>query len=94
MRSMIEFVLIDDCLSPAIHELARKYREEFNLPNLKMPFNSNRGFYISFPEKDLQEASMPSVFNQVSLHVPPQPTTRLSKLQRSKLRHQATPDTT
>ena len=65
LECMIKFVLIDECLSPAIHELARRYREEFNLPNLKMPFNNNRGFYISFPERDLQQASMPSIFNQV-----------------------------
>ncbi|XP_024357245.1 DNA mismatch repair protein MSH4 isoform X2 [Physcomitrium patens] len=51
--------------SEAIHELARRYREEFNLPNLKMPFNNNRGFYISFPEKDLKQTSIPSIFNQV-----------------------------
>ncbi|KAG0569175.1 hypothetical protein KC19_6G071100 [Ceratodon purpureus] len=56
--------------SEAIHELARRYREEFNLPNLKMPFNNNRGFYISFPEKDLQQASMPSIFNQVFSYIP------------------------
>jgi len=65
---MIDFALIDDCLSPAIHELAKKYREDLNLPNLKVPFNSNRGFYISFPVKDLQKASMPSIFSQVSSH--------------------------
>lgn len=53
------------CRLQAIHELAKIYREELNLPNLKMPFNSNRGFYISFPEKDLQGAPVPQIFNQV-----------------------------
>lgn len=76
--------------SEAIHELARRYREEFNLPNLKMPFNNNRGFYISFPEKDLKQTSIPSIFNQVSICASlkySRSTTRLTKWLCSKYYH-------
>ncbi|CAA6666805.1 unnamed protein product [Spirodela intermedia] len=37
----------------AIYNLANKYREEFKLPNLKIPFNNRQGFYFSIPLKDI-----------------------------------------
>ncbi|KAL6005051.1 hypothetical protein ACLOJK_005612 [Asimina triloba] len=39
--------------SEAIHSLANKYREEFKMTNLKMPFNNRQGFYFSIPCKDI-----------------------------------------
>nr|KJB51851.1 hypothetical protein B456_008G234100 [Gossypium raimondii] len=50
--------------SEAIHNLANKYREEYKLPNLKLPFNNRRGFYFSIPRKDIQ-GKLPSKFIQV-----------------------------
>jgi len=47
-----------------IHNLANKYREEFKLPNLKLPFNNRQGFYFSIPQKDVQ-GKLPSKFIQV-----------------------------
>ncbi|KAH7443282.1 hypothetical protein KP509_02G028400 [Ceratopteris richardii] len=52
--------------SEAIHILAKNYREIFNLPNLKMPFNSKRGFYISIAETDIHEEGLPKLFFQVT----------------------------
>lgn len=51
-------------LLTAIHNLANKYREEFKLPNLKLPFNNRQGFYFSIPHKDVQ-GKLPSKFIQV-----------------------------
>ncbi|KAB2054008.1 hypothetical protein ES319_A12G225800v1 [Gossypium barbadense] len=53
--------------SEAIHNLANKYREEYKLPNLKLPFNNRRGFYFSIPHKDIQ-GKLPSKFIQVVKH--------------------------
>ncbi|KAF2313111.1 hypothetical protein GH714_009305 [Hevea brasiliensis] len=53
--------------SEAIHNLANKYREEFKLPNLKLPFNNRQGFYFSIPLKDIQ-GKLPSKFIQVLKH--------------------------
>ncbi|CAH8337856.1 unnamed protein product [Eruca vesicaria subsp. sativa] len=53
--------------SEAIHNLARKYREEFNLPNLKLPFNNRQGFFFRIPQKDVQ-GKLPSKFTQVVKH--------------------------
>uniref|UniRef100_A0A2N9F3V5 DNA mismatch repair proteins mutS family domain-containing protein n=1 Tax=Fagus sylvatica TaxID=28930 RepID=A0A2N9F3V5_FAGSY len=53
--------------SEAIHNLANKYREDFKLPNLKLPFNSRQGFYFSIPQKDIQ-GKLPSKFIQVLKH--------------------------
>ncbi|KAK6251107.1 hypothetical protein SCA6_005112 [Theobroma cacao] len=53
--------------SEAIHNLANKYREEFKMPNLKLPFNSRQGFYFSIPQKDIQ-GQLPSKFIQVVKH--------------------------
>ncbi|KAJ4954814.1 hypothetical protein NE237_011597 [Protea cynaroides] len=53
--------------SEAIHKLANKYREEFNLPNLKIPFKSRQGFYLSIPQKDIN-GKLPSKFIQVLKH--------------------------
>ncbi|KAG8374707.1 hypothetical protein BUALT_Bualt10G0024000 [Buddleja alternifolia] len=53
--------------SEAIHNLANKYREDFKLPNLKMPYNSRQGFYFSIPHKDIQ-GKLPSKFIQVIKH--------------------------
>lgn len=50
---------------PAIHNLANKYREEYKLPNLKLPFNNRQGFYLSIPRKDVQ-GKLPSKFIQVN----------------------------
>lgn len=51
-------------LLTAIHSLATQYREEFKLPNLKLPFNNRRGFYFSIPQKDIH-GKLPSKFIQV-----------------------------
>ncbi|KAL0395130.1 UNVERIFIED_CONTAM: DNA mismatch repair protein MSH4 [Sesamum latifolium] len=53
--------------SEAIHNLANKYREEFKLPNLKIPYNNRQGFYFSIPQKDIQ-GKLPSKFIQVIKH--------------------------
>ncbi|KAJ4848896.1 MutS protein msh4 [Turnera subulata] len=53
--------------SEAIHNLANTYREEFKLPNLKLPFNNRQGFYLSIPHKDIQ-GKLPSKFIQVLKH--------------------------
>ncbi|PON97698.1 DNA mismatch repair [Trema orientale] len=53
--------------SEAIHNLANKYRQDFKLPNLKLPFNSRHGFYLSIPQKDIQ-GKLPSQFIQVLKH--------------------------
>ncbi|XP_070048129.1 DNA mismatch repair protein MSH4-like isoform X2 [Nicotiana tomentosiformis] len=53
--------------SEAIHDLANKYREDFRLPNLKIPFNNRKGFYFSIPQKDIQ-GKLPSKFIQVMKH--------------------------
>ncbi|KAK3005427.1 hypothetical protein RJ639_017105 [Escallonia herrerae] len=53
--------------SEAIHNLANKYREDFKLPNLKIPFNNRQGFYFSIPHKDIQ-GKLPSKFIQVVKH--------------------------
>ncbi|PKA46451.1 DNA mismatch repair protein MSH4 [Apostasia shenzhenica] len=50
--------------SEAIYDLANKYREEFNLPKLKIPFNNRQGFYFSFPQRDIQ-GKLPDKFIQV-----------------------------
>ncbi|GFZ01149.1 MUTS-like protein 4 [Actinidia rufa] len=60
-RSLINIEL------PAIHNLANKYREEFKLPNLKIPFNKRQGFYFRIPQKDIQ-GKLPSKFIQVMKH--------------------------
>ncbi|XP_074303752.1 DNA mismatch repair protein MSH4-like [Silene latifolia] len=53
--------------SEAIHMLANKYREDYKLPNLKIPFNNRQGFYFSVPQKDIQE-KLPGKFIQVVKH--------------------------
>ncbi|KAJ9549971.1 hypothetical protein OSB04_022514 [Centaurea solstitialis] len=53
--------------SEAIHNLANKYREDFKLPNLKIPFNNRHGFYFNIPQKDIQ-GKLPSKFIQVMKH--------------------------
>eukprot|EP00261_Vitis_vinifera_P032503 XP_019073746.1 PREDICTED: DNA mismatch repair protein MSH4 [Vitis vinifera] len=53
--------------SEAIHNLANKYREDFKLPNLKLPFNNRQGFYFTIPQKDIQ-GKLPSKFIQVLRH--------------------------
>ncbi|XP_073029308.1 DNA mismatch repair protein MSH4 isoform X2 [Primulina eburnea] len=53
--------------SEAIHNLARKYREDYKLPNLKLPFNNRQGFYFSIPQKDVQ-GNLPRKFIQVIKH--------------------------
>lgn len=56
---------LNSCIAlTAIHNLATKYREEFKLPNLKLPFNNRQGFYFSIPQKDIQ-GKLPSKFIQV-----------------------------
>ncbi|KAK4483613.1 hypothetical protein RD792_010812 [Penstemon davidsonii] len=50
--------------SEAIHNLANKYRQDFKLPNLKIPFNNRQGFYFSIPQRDIQ-GKLPSKFIQV-----------------------------
>uniref|UniRef100_A0A803LWW7 DNA mismatch repair protein MSH4 n=1 Tax=Chenopodium quinoa TaxID=63459 RepID=A0A803LWW7_CHEQI len=52
--------------SEAIHKLTSKYREDFKLPNLKLPFNNRQGFYFSIPQKDVQ-GKLPSKFIQLNV---------------------------
>ncbi|XP_059307762.1 DNA mismatch repair protein MSH4 isoform X2 [Lycium ferocissimum] len=52
--------------SEAIHNLANKYRQDFHLPNLKIPFNNRQGFYFSIPQKDIQ-GKLPSKFIQLNV---------------------------
>ena len=52
----------------AIHNLANKYREEFKLSNLKIPFNNRHGFYFNIPQKDIQ-GKLPNKFIQVAKEV-------------------------
>ncbi|KAL1548977.1 MutS protein msh4, variant 3 [Salvia divinorum] len=53
--------------SEAIYNLANKYREEFKLPNLKIPYNSRQGFYFNIPQKEIQ-GKLPNKFIQVIRH--------------------------
>ncbi|KAL0324551.1 UNVERIFIED_CONTAM: DNA mismatch repair protein MSH4 [Sesamum calycinum] len=53
--------------SEAIHNLANKYREDFKLPNLKIPYNNRQGFYFSIPQKDIQ-GKLARKFIQVIKH--------------------------
>uniref|UniRef100_N1QSN2 MutS protein-4-like protein n=1 Tax=Aegilops tauschii TaxID=37682 RepID=N1QSN2_AEGTA len=53
--------------SEAIHNLATKYREEFTLPNLKIPYNNRLGFYFIIPLRDITE-KLPNKFIQVVRH--------------------------
>ncbi|KAK4843610.1 hypothetical protein QYF36_010532 [Acer negundo] len=53
--------------SEAIHSLATKYREDFKMANLKLPFNNRQGFYFSIPQKDVQ-GKLPNKFIQVVKH--------------------------
>lgn len=53
--------------SEAIHNLANKYREEFKLPNLKIPYNNRQGFYFTIPQKDIS-GKLPDKFIQVVKH--------------------------
>ncbi|CAN8324945.1 unnamed protein product [Cochlearia groenlandica] len=53
----------------AIHNLASKYREEFNLPNLKLPFNNRQGFFFRIPQKEVQ-GKLPNKFTQVKNVLP------------------------
>jgi hypothetical protein len=48
-----------------MHELAKRYRGEYDLPNLKLPYNGKQGFYISIPAKDVENEPLPRVFIQV-----------------------------
>ncbi|XP_057787032.1 DNA mismatch repair protein MSH4 isoform X3 [Salvia miltiorrhiza] len=52
--------------SEAIYNLANKYREDFKLPNLKIPYNSRRGFYFNIPQKDIQ-GKLPNKFIQLNV---------------------------
>ncbi|CAI9274278.1 unnamed protein product [Lactuca saligna] len=55
--------------SQAIHNLANKYREDYKLPNLKIPFNNRHGFYFNIPLKDIQtQGKLPNKFIQVAKH--------------------------
>lgn len=56
-------------LSAAIHDLATKYREEFNMPNLKIPYNNRQGFYFSIPQKEIS-GRLPDKFIQVLSSLP------------------------
>ncbi|KAF3335531.1 DNA mismatch repair protein MSH4 [Carex littledalei] len=53
--------------SEAIHDLATKYRAEFNMPNLKIPYNNRQGFYFSIPQKEIS-GKLPDKFIQVVKH--------------------------
>ncbi|KAL5728374.1 MutS protein msh4 [Ranunculus cassubicifolius] len=53
--------------SEAIHNLANKYREDYQLPNMKIPFNNRQGFYLSIPQKDIK-GRLPNKFIQVVKH--------------------------
>lgn len=64
---MVSTLILDNpnwLIYTAIHSLANKYREDFKLPNLKIPFNNRHGFYFNIPQKDIQ-GKLPSKFIQV-----------------------------
>ena len=63
---VIQSMAIDSnwLICTAIHNLANKYREDFKLPNLKIPFNNRHGFYFNIPQKDIQ-GKLPNKFIQV-----------------------------
>uniref|UniRef100_A0A0A8XX61 MSH4 n=1 Tax=Arundo donax TaxID=35708 RepID=A0A0A8XX61_ARUDO len=56
-----------DVTSEAVHELTNKYREEYNMPNLKILYNNRNGFYINIPQKDIIDR-FPDKFIQVVRH--------------------------
>ncbi|CAI7883946.1 unnamed protein product [Closterium sp. NIES-54] len=51
----------------AIHSLGKSYREQYSLPNLRLPFNNRRGFYITVPVKDVKGKKLPPVFLQLNI---------------------------
>ncbi|KAH7659782.1 DNA mismatch repair protein MutS clamp domain-containing protein [Dioscorea alata] len=53
--------------SEELYNLANKYREEYKLPNLKIPFNNRQGFYFSIPQKDVN-GKLLGKFIQVMKH--------------------------
>jgi len=53
--------------SEAVHNLAKQYREEYNMPNLKMPYNTRQGFYFMIPQKHITDR-LPNKFIQVVRH--------------------------
>ena len=57
------------CVVAAIHDLGKLYRERYKFQNLRLLFNSKRGFYIAIPLKDLEDKTIPSSFVQVVLIV-------------------------
>ena len=58
--------ILNYCIA-AIHNLASKYREEYNMPNLKIPYNIRQGFYFIIPQKDIT-GRLPNKFIQVYEH--------------------------
>ncbi|KAF5935598.1 hypothetical protein HYC85_026727 [Camellia sinensis] len=80
-------------ISEAIHKLANQYREDFKVPNLKIPFNKRQGFYFSIPQKDIQ-GKVPSKFIQVVkeiffcfIYIYPEPAHALSRTERAHKRN-------
>lgn len=53
--------------SEAIHNLAKKYRDDYNMPNLKITYNIRQGFYFIIPQKDITDR-LPNKFIQVVRH--------------------------
>ncbi|MED6219937.1 MutS protein msh4 [Stylosanthes scabra] len=53
--------------SEAIHNLANKYREDFNLPNLKLSYKNRQGFHFVIPQKNIQ-GKLSNKFIQVVKH--------------------------
>ncbi|MED6157028.1 MutS protein msh4 [Stylosanthes scabra] len=51
--------------SEAIHNLANKYREDFNLPNLKLSYKNRQGFHFVIPQKNIQ-GKLPNKFIQLN----------------------------
>ncbi|EFJ30915.1 hypothetical protein SELMODRAFT_88599 [Selaginella moellendorffii] len=54
--------------SEAIHCLAKSYRENFQLPSLKLLYNKSKGFSISIPMAEFEQAGLPKTFIQVVKH--------------------------
>ncbi|CAM6083505.1 unnamed protein product [Calypogeia fissa] len=48
--------------SDAIHKLCSNYREELQLPKLRLLYSNRHGFYLSLPVHNLQNGPLPSVF--------------------------------
>ena len=50
----------------AVHEIAEKYKEQYELPGLKLQYNITNGFYLQLSMKELGDSPMTSLFCQIA----------------------------